>query len=336
MRLRPRRRGRAAEGRRPGADRDGRPKRGTEVTFLPSPRDLHHDRVRLATLEHRLRELAFLNSGVRIVLTDARGAEPKREELHYEGGLEAFVRYLDRAKTPLIDKPILDPRRARRHRASRSRCGGTTATTRTCCASPTTSRSATAARISIGFRSALTRAGHRLRRELRPAKKEKVDLTGDDCREGLTCVLSVKVPDPKFSSQTKDKLVSSEVRPVVEGLVNELLGAWFEEHPDEARDRRRQGGRGRAGARGGAQGARTDAAQGRARHREPARQARRLPGARSGQVRDLHRRGRFGRRLRQAGPQPRVPGGAAAARQDPQRRARALRQDAVAASRSAR
>ncbi len=99
------------------------------------------------TIEHRLRELAFLNSGVRIVLTDARPAEPKREDLYYEGGLEAFVRYLDRAKTPLIDKPILIQRREATTSPSRSRCGGTTATTRACCRSPTTSRSATAAPI---------------------------------------------------------------------------------------------------------------------------------------------------------------------------------------------
>jgi DNA gyrase subunit B len=213
---------------------DGRPKRGTQVTFTPSRATFTMVEFDYATIEHRLRELAFLNSGVRIVLTDLRGAEPKREELHYEGGLEAFVRYLDRAKTPLIDKPIVI-------RGERDgivvevalwwndsyhenvlpftnnipqRDGGTHL---------------------IGLRSALTRqvTGYAERSGL--AKKDKVDLTGDDCREGLTCVLSIKAPDPKFSSQTKDKLVSSEVRPVVEGLVGELLGQWFEEHPQEAR-----------------------------------------------------------------------------------------------------
>ena len=212
----------------------GRPKRGTEVTFTPSPQTFTMIEFDYATIEHRLRELAFLNSGVRIVLTDLRGAEPKREELHYEGGLEAFVRYLDRAKTPLIDNPIVI--RGERDRIMvevalwwndsyhenvlpftnniPQRDGGTHL---------------------IGLRSALTRqvTGYAERSGL--SKKEKVDLTGDDCREGLTCVLSVKAPDPKFSSQTKDKLVSSEVRPVVEGLVNELLSQWFEEHPHEAR-----------------------------------------------------------------------------------------------------
>ena len=150
-----------------------------------------------------------------------------------------------------------------------------------------------------GFRGALTRQVTGYGESSGMTKKEKVALTGDDCREGLTAVLSVKVPDPKFSSQTKDKLVSSEVRPVVESLVNEALGTWLEEHPAEGKVVIGKVDPGRRRARSGAQGARLTTPQERARHHLAARQARRLPGARPGQVRTLHRRGRLGRRLGQ-------------------------------------
>jgi DNA gyrase subunit B len=209
-------------------------KQGTEVTFLPSPKTFTMLEFDWATLEHRLRELAFLNSGVLIVLSDMRHAVEKREEMRYEGGVEAFVKYLDRNKTPLVPKPIVIKTERDGigvecalwwndgyHEAVLAftnnipqRDGGTHL---------------------AGFRGALTRQVTGYAEGGGVAKKEKVQLVGDDCREGLTAVLSVKVPDPKFSSQTKDKLVSSEVRPVVEGVINDALKAWFEEHPAEAK-----------------------------------------------------------------------------------------------------
>ena len=218
----------------PAPIENGKPKRGTEVTFLPSTATFTMVEFDYATIEHRLRELAFLNSGVHIVLTDARHAEVKQDDLYYEGGLEAFVRFLDRVKTPLLSAPIMV--NGKRDQIAvevalwwndsyhenvlvftnniPQRDGGTHL---------------------AGFRAALTRQITGYAESSGLAKREKVDLTGDDCREGLTCVVSVKVPDPKFSSQTKDKLVSSEVRPAVESIVNEALGQWLEEHPADAK-----------------------------------------------------------------------------------------------------
>ncbi|MBI1238096.1 MAG: DNA topoisomerase (ATP-hydrolyzing) subunit B [Alphaproteobacteria bacterium] len=209
-------------------------KRGTEVTFLPSPQTFTMTEFDWSTLEHRLRELAFLNSGVTIILSDLRGVEKREITFRYEGGLKEYVRHLDRAKSPLVTDPIFfigdrdgitievalwwnDGYHESMHCFTNNipqRDGGTHL---------------------AGFRAALTRVVNGYAMESGLAKREKVALTGDDAREGLTCVLSVKVPDPKFSSQTKDKLVSSEVRPAVEGLVGERLHQWFEEHPGEAK-----------------------------------------------------------------------------------------------------
>jgi DNA gyrase subunit B len=212
----------------------GEGKKGTEVTFLPSPATFTKTEFDYATLEHRLRELAFLNSGVSITLTDKRGVEPKETTLHYEGGLKAFVEYLDRAKQALIPQPMM---------IVSEREGVTVEIAMTWNDSYHESTLAFTNNIPqrdggthvAGFRAGLTRVVTKYAEDMPQAKKDKVALTGDDCREGLTCVLSVKVPDPKFSSQTKDKLVSSEVRPIVEGAIIDQLGAWFEQHPAEAK-----------------------------------------------------------------------------------------------------
>src|ERR1700742_2870126 len=209
-------------------------KKGTEVTFLPSSQTFTKTEFDYATLEHRLRELAFLNSGVTIVLADKRGVELKETTLHYEGGLKAFVQYLDRAKNPLIPQPVM---------ITSERDGMTVEIALTWNDSYHESTLAFTNNIPqrdggthlAGFRAGLTRVVTKYADDMASAKKDKVALTGDDCREGLTCVLSVKVPDPKFSSQTKDKLVSSEVRPIVEGAIIDQLGAWFEQHPSEAK-----------------------------------------------------------------------------------------------------
>ncbi len=224
--------GETTEHLRVTGDANGR--KGTEVRFLGSTDTFSNLEYSFDTLEKRLRELAFLNSGVKIILEDERPAEPLRSELIYEGGVKEFVKYLDRSKSSIMPEPIymvgerddIGVEVAMWWNDSYhenvlpftnnipQRDGGTHM---------------------AGFRGALTRTINNYAQSSGIAKKEKVNFTGDDAREGLTCVLSVKVPDPKFSSQTKDKLVSSEVRPAVEGLVNEKLAEWFEENPAEAK-----------------------------------------------------------------------------------------------------
>lgn len=208
--------------------------KGTKVTFYPSLDIFSTIEFSFTTLEHRLRELAFLNSGVRIMLRDMRHEVPVEVEFHYTGGSSEFVKYLDKSKAALHPVIVLSGETPEGISADialewndsyhenvlcftnniRQRDGGTHL---------------------MGFRSALTRTINAYATDMSVAKKHKIVLNGDDMREGLTVVLSVKVPDPKFSSQTKDKLVSSEVRPAVEGIVNEQLSRWMEEHPAEAK-----------------------------------------------------------------------------------------------------
>jgi DNA gyrase subunit B len=215
-------------------EEEGKPKTGTEITFLPSVSTFTMTEFDFGTLEHRLRELAFLNSGVYLRLVDARHAEAKTVDLHYEGGIEAFVRYLDRSKQALHEPPVTVIGEKDGISVELSLEWNDSYHENTLCFTNNIPQRDGGTHMA-GFRAALTRTINAYAGEFGLTKKEKIQLSGDDMREGLTCVLSVKVPDPKFSSQTKDKLVSSEVRPVVEGIVGEKLSEWFEEHPGEAR-----------------------------------------------------------------------------------------------------
>jgi len=213
---------------------DSAGRKGTEVRFLASTETFSNLEYSFTTLEKRLRELAFLNSGVRIILEDERPAELLRTELFYEGGVKEFVKYIDRSKPAMMDEPIFIT-------GERDDIGVEVAMWwndsyhETVLPFTNNIPQRDGGSHMAGFRGALTRTINNYAQSSGIAKKEKISFTGDDAREGLTCVLSVKVPDPKFSSQTKDKLVSSEVRPAVEGLMNEKLTEWFEENPTQAK-----------------------------------------------------------------------------------------------------
>ncbi|MEM7618182.1 MAG: DNA topoisomerase (ATP-hydrolyzing) subunit B [Pseudomonadota bacterium] len=228
--------GEAGDDLKPIRDLDDGERNGTAVTFLPSTETFTKTEFDFDTLETRLRELAFLNSGVNIYLTDARGDEERVSHLHYEGGIKSFVEWLDRSKKPLIKETVsINAEDEENGITVEAAMEWTDAYHETMLCFTNNIPQRDGGTHLAGFRSALTRVITKYADEKGLLKKEKVKLTGDDMREGLTCVLSVKVPDPKFSSQTKDKLVSSEVRPVVEAAIAEHLGTWLEENPAEGK-----------------------------------------------------------------------------------------------------
>ena len=207
---------------------------GTEVSFLPSPKTFTQTEFSFETLERSIREKAFLNSGVHLRLIDNRGAEPKEEVFHYEGGLSAFVTHLNKSKAPLHENIIAFSGEDNNIQVDIAMQWTNAYNESMLCFTNNIPQKDGGTHLA-GFRGALTRTVNNYIAENGLLKKEKSVITGEDMREGLTCVLSVKAPDPKFSSQTKDKLVSSEVRPVVESVVGDKLKEWLDEHPAEAK-----------------------------------------------------------------------------------------------------
>ena len=264
-------------------------KRGTKVTFKPDAQIFETTEFSFDTLAQRLRELAFLNGGVTITIDDERDGEGAQVPL------QGRHRLLRRVPEPEQDagqrQADLLARREGRHRR-RDRDAVERRLRRNALLLRQQHQHARRRHAPVGFRAALTRtvnsyaAQNNLPKDLKDAT-----ISGDDIREGLTAVISVKIPQPQFEGQTKTKLGNTEVKGIVETIVNDKLGAFLEENPERRQAHHPQGGRRRARARSGAQGPRPRPPQGRARQQRPARQAGRLPGARPRAVRDLHRRG---------------------------------------------
>ena len=208
---------------------------GTEIKFLPSKNIFTMIEFDRKTLQKKLRELAFLNSKISILLQDFREDKPWEKIMSYEGGLKEFVKYLDQSKKAMIDEPISLLANKDGIEVNLALWWNDSYYETVNCFTNNIPQKDGGTHLA-GLRGALTRVVNSYAQESGMSKKENVQLVGDDIREGLTCVLSIKVADPKFSSQTKDKLVSSEVRPVVESLVNDALSEWFEEHPSEAKN----------------------------------------------------------------------------------------------------
>ena len=297
-------------------------RRGTKVHFKPDAQIFETLEYSFDTLAQRLRELAFLNPGVRITIDDER--DGKKHEFHYDGGIVSFVTHLNKNKTVVNDKPIY--MRGEKDgiiaEIALQWNDGYTETVYSFANNINTHEGGTHL---SGFRAALTRTVNVYATKNNLAKDLNEGISGDDIREGLTTIVSVKIPRPQFEGQTKTKLGNTEVKGIVEAIVNDKLGRVPRGEPADRETDRGEGHRCGPRPRSGAQGARSRAAQGRARQQRAARQTRRLPGTRSRPVRDLHRRRRVGRRVGQAGPRPEVPGDPAHQGQDPERRTRAVR-----------